>query len=254
MKRRRAPNARPVTVLDHVATTIIQDQGSADSWTNQYYSNHRGRLIGDLQLVGDLVQPEANVVEFGSAPPFLTAALAELGIAITGVDIAPGRFERSIARYSLNVLECDIESEPLPFKDEVFSCALFNELFEHLRLNPIFTMREVWRVLRPGGLLLLTTPNLRSLRGMYHFLLDGEAYAVVGGVYSEYEKLKTLGHMGHVREYTPKEVSDFLTRCGFQIQRSIFRGPLHHWSERIVCSLFPRLKPYVSIIALKPRS
>ena len=40
---------------------------------------------------------------------------------------------------------------------------LFCELFEHLHLNPFHTLKEIFRVLRPGGLLLLTTPNLRRV-------------------------------------------------------------------------------------------
>jgi predicted SAM-dependent methyltransferase len=49
------------------------------------------------------------------------------------------------------------------------------EVFEHLRIDPIFRARELRRVLRPGGRLLLRTPNLQSLQEIYSFLVSGLA-------------------------------------------------------------------------------
>lgn len=50
--------------------------------------------------------------------------------------------------------EVNFEEEPLPFADDAVDVVVFNEVFEHLRVNPIFTFREINRVLRPQGTLL----------------------------------------------------------------------------------------------------
>ena len=140
----------------------------------------------------------------GSVPPLLTGALKRLSYDVQGVDIAPERFESSFARLNVPVAKCNIETEKLPFPDRSFGLVIFNELFEHLRINPIFTMREIFRVARSGGVLLLSTPNLKSLNGIANFLVRSKASSCCESVFDEYEKLSSLGHMGHVRAiYTP---------------------------------------------------
>jgi SAM-dependent methyltransferase len=160
---------------------------------------------------------DAAIIEFGAVPLLLTASLARLGYSITGVDIAPERFSRAINDLALEVVRCNIETERLPFHDSQFDVALFNELFEHLRINPIFTMREVHRILKPGGLLFLSTPNLRSLAGLANFLLRNRCYSCESDPYDEFSELEGLGHMGHVREYTTREITEFLGRIGFEV-------------------------------------
>jgi SAM-dependent methyltransferase len=60
----------------------------------------------------------------------------------------------------------------LPFPDESFDCAVSLEGVEHLE-NPFLFLRELHRVLRPEGLLLLTTPNTVSVRSRIRFFGSG---------------------------------------------------------------------------------
>jgi SAM-dependent methyltransferase len=125
-----------------------------------------------------------------------------------------------IGQCQLDVRTCDIEREPLPFADGSFACALLCETFEHLRVDPLFTVSEIHRVLQPGGRLLLTTPNVYSLPTLGRILL-GRSYA---DPYVEFSKLRDLGHMGHVREYAMKEVTRFLVRSGFSLEMTAYRS------------------------------
>ena len=84
--------------------------------------------------------------------------------------------------------------------------------FEHLRVDPFFALEEMRRVLQPDGLLYLTTPNLYRLGNVVSFALGrGLAFDPI----REYGKLRTVGHMGHVREYTASEIRRFLAGAGF---------------------------------------
>jgi hypothetical protein len=109
-------------------------------------------------------------------------------------------------------------------------------------------MRESHRVLRPGGRLLLSTPNLRSFRGIRNLLLRHQGHAASASIYRQYEKLDDLGHMGHVREYTTFEVSEFLTRIGFRVEKIIFRGGHGKGVVGLAERLMPSMRPFFSLV------
>ena len=133
-----------------------------------------------------------------------------------------------------------------------FDAVIFNELFEHLRVNPVFTLSEVLRIMKPNGILTLSTPNLRSLDGIRNFLFHDRAYSCASGIYLEYMKLQTIGHMGHVREYTRTEVIEFLQSIGFELTAIIYRGEYENRLKRALIGVMPRLSPFVTYIARKP--
>ncbi len=247
----RRPPPASLELLDRLARRIAPDEAALEEWYAAYHRQHRRRLAFDLRIVEAHLPPGARVLEYGAVPLLTTAALAELGYDVSAVDIAPQRFGSAVSGLALDVRRCDVETEPLPFATETFAAVLFHEIFEHLRIDPIFTLREAHRVLRPGGALLLSTPNLRSLRGLKNLLLHNRGHAVSGGVYRQYEKLATLGHMGHVREYTTREVCEFLGRAGFTVEKLIYRGGHGRGAVGLAEWLLPSLRPFFSLVATR---
>jgi 2-polyprenyl-6-hydroxyphenyl methylase/3-demethylubiquinone-9 3-methyltransferase len=49
--------------------------------------------------------------------------------------------------------------------DDHYDLVLFTEVIEHLAFNPVAMWRELYRVLKPGGRIVVTTPNYYALRG-----------------------------------------------------------------------------------------
>jgi len=245
---RRLPQ-RGYELLDRIASSIQPDDPGLADWAADYARQHRARLAADLWIIDQHIEPGARVLEYGAIPLLMTGALAALDYRVSALDVAPERFAGAVARLGLDVAKCDVETEVAPFDDATFDAVLFSELFEHLRINPIFTLREVRRVLKPGGALLLSTPNLRSLRGIKNLLLHNQGHAASADVYSQYEKLEQLGHMGHVREYTTREVADFLARVGFRVDKLIFRGGHGRGVIGLAERLMPALRPFFAVIA-----
>jgi SAM-dependent methyltransferase len=66
---------------------------------------------------------------------------------------------------------CDL-NQGLPYPDEHFDYVVCLEVIEHME-NPLAMCRELKRVLRKGGRLFISTPNILSLRSRIKFLLDG---------------------------------------------------------------------------------
>lgn len=240
-----------LALIDEMAGRIRPDTPSLDDWYATYVRQHRLRLASDLEIVTQWAPGRARLLEYGAVPLVLTAALVDRGFAVSAVDVDPDRFGTAIAELQLDVRSCDVETEPVPFESSAFDAVVFNELFEHLRINPIFTLGEAHRVLKPDGILLLSTPNLRSFRGIRNLLLHNQGHAVSAGVYRQYEKLATLGHMGHVREYTTHEVASFLTRVGFSVETVIYRGGHGTGVVGFAERLAPSLRPFFSLVATK---
>lgn len=236
----------------------------ANGWIKTYIANSKNSLTYplDLSLVNEYLPKNAGICDYGAAPFVLTKALNLQGYKTTGIDIAPERFN-FLEKLKLNIIKCNVDNEALPFKDCQFDAVIFNELFEHLRVNLILTMQEVYRILKPGGILFLSTPNLKSLGGVINFLFHNKSYACASDLFHEWNKINTIGHMGHVREYTAFEVTDFLSKIGFSINKIIYRGSYKNAGKKLkllslLCYVIPGLKtwlkPRFSIVAFKPEN
>jgi SAM-dependent methyltransferase len=246
------PSAAALRLIDGCAHDLAPDRAGLSGWHQDYLANHRIRIAHDLDIINQEISKSQSILEFGSVPLVLTAALKRSGYQVTGCDIHPERYASTIEAMGLNVVECNIETQQLPFADASFDAVVFNELFEHLRINPVFTLTEVLRIMKPNGILTLSTPNLRSLDGIRNFLLRDRAYSCASNIYLEYQKLQTIGHMGHVREYTRTEVVEFLQTVGFAVTGIIYRGGYEHRLKRALIALRPGFSPFVSYIARKP--
>jgi SAM-dependent methyltransferase len=246
------PTDASLAVIDEARSRVRSDDPELDAWTSNYLAEHRLRLGTDLDLALYRLEPGGRVLDVGAAPLVTTAALQASGFEVCAIDLDPERFRGVIDDLGLDVRRCDIETETLPVADASRDAVVFNELFEHLRIDPIFTLQEVKRVLRPGGVLLLSTPNLRSFRGIRNLVFRDQGHAVSGGVYRQYEKLRSLGHMGHVREYTVTETCDFLRRVGFHIAAIVYRGGYGRGPVGMAERLMPSLRPFFSVVAQRP--
>jgi SAM-dependent methyltransferase len=246
------PSAAALRVIDACARDLAPESAGLSAWHEDYLVNHRTRVAHDLDIINHEIPKSKSIVEFGSIPLVLTAALKSCGYQVTGCDIRPDRYASTIEAMGLNVVECNIETQQLPFADESFDAVVFNELFEHLRINPVFTLTEVLRITKPHGILTLSTPNLRSLDGIRNFLFRDRAFSCASSIYLEYKKLQTIGHMGHVREYTRTEVVEFLQTIGFEVTAIIYRGEYASRLKRALIGLMPSFSPFVTYIARKP--
>ncbi len=106
-----------------------------------------------IQQVRDVYRPDADVLEVGSGAGGITEFLAH---PVTGVDTA---FERTAERRTSYLTPVQASATALPFEDASFDIVLCCETVEHLphdAREPAFS--EMFRVLRPGGRMVVTFP------------------------------------------------------------------------------------------------
>jgi dolichol-phosphate mannosyltransferase len=115
-----------------------------------------------------------------------------------GMDISLGKL-RFLRRHGIPLLRGTAFS--LPFKDQSFDCVISSQVIEHIPYaEELFT--EMDRVLRPGGTLIIGTPDYatigwRTIEPIYGFLMPG-------GYRDE-----------HITHYTSQSLTDILARHGF---------------------------------------
>ncbi|HEY6946339.1 MAG TPA: class I SAM-dependent methyltransferase [Candidatus Acidoferrum sp.] len=97
----------------------------------------------------------------------LTLALRAQGFEAVGADIDP----EAAAHLGTAFQKVDLEA-PLPWPDQSFHAVISTEGIEHLENHYAF-LREANRILRPGGIFLLTTPNITALRSRVRFFGSG---------------------------------------------------------------------------------
>ncbi len=200
------------TPIEALWSVVLTQSGWVRDWHVSDLASHQARYLADLRLIESLA-PAGKILEVGSAPCHMTALLSLAGHPVVGVDVDPGRVADLIGKLGLDVRPCDIEREPLPFADGAFGCVMLCETFEHLRIDPAFVLSEINRVMAPGAVLVLTTPNVYSLPSLVRFLTGRS----VADPVTEFGKLRQLGHMGHVREYAAAEVRRFLEASGMAV-------------------------------------
>ena len=188
-----------------------------------YISLALRRFLITVSMVPPAPRPGSRLLELGANPYFITLLLKkftnyELVLAnYFGESGAPGgRGSQTITSRQYgerHVFEYDHfngESDPFPYPDGTFDLVLNCEILEHLPLDPTHYLCECHRVLKPGGAMLLTTPNVLAFQNLWRLAASHNIYDLYSG-YGVYGR--------HNREYTPSELVDLLQGCGFSIEQ-----------------------------------
>jgi SAM-dependent methyltransferase len=128
-----------------------------------------------------------------------------------GVDISRSAIEgRTDAPTSWEFRQHDLD-DGLPFDDQVADAIHANQVIEHIR-EPVRFLSEARRVLRPGGVLVVTTPNVRSIRHLVRLTVLGR-----GPMTSTHEPNPGRAwDDGHLHYFTPGDVRRIARAAGFE--------------------------------------
>lgn len=180
-----------------------------------YLKSHERRLSRTLQVLLDQ-RPSGKILELGTSsliPLVLDKVAPSLEIHVTDFDISSdskGEMILSLEGQSVTVpvYRLDLETQIIPVDDDTFDVVLCCEVIEHLELDPMHMMAEINRVLKPNGLLVLTTPNATSSRAIHKILRGIEPY-----FYMQYRHKPALYR--HNYEYSVYSLTKVLQAAGF---------------------------------------
>jgi len=160
------------------------------------------------------IRPGDRVLDLGCGRGFFLNIVRAL---VPGVDAIGVELDRPLLNIARNRM-ADIQvasagAYHLPFADGSFDKVLFTEVLEHIP-DDVAAMREVARVLAPGGTLALTTPHLG-----YPFLWDpiNRTLETALGVHIQTGPLAGIW-ANHVRLYSPEGLARLVTDAGLEIE------------------------------------
>ncbi|NJK80253.1 MAG: methyltransferase domain-containing protein [Chloroflexaceae bacterium] len=187
-----------------------------------YVHDAIGRILQTMRLIPPAPAANARLLELGANPYFMTLLLKkfhtyELRFAnYFGEKVTQPCNEQTISSEKYNETHTfqyehfNVELQDFLYEDASFDGVLFCEILEHLTCNPMHTLNEIHRVLKPGGFVIVTTPNM--LR--WEHLRD---LALGRNINDPYSGLGPYGR--HNREYTPSEVINLLQDSGFVVEK-----------------------------------
>ncbi len=134
------------------------------------YNVARGQYPLALELLQHAnLGSSARILDVGAGMGEFSALLAEQGFSMACIDGTKRCYEH-LVREGFESYQLDLEEESLPFAEGSFDAVVSLEVIEHL-WNTDHYLREIWRVLKPGGYFVCTTPNYNNWRYRLNALL-----------------------------------------------------------------------------------
>ena len=150
------------------------DVAAATGLSGARLRHHQRRKRDLLALVVRHLPRGSRMLDVGCASGDIAVELGRMGYRVHGIDFEPQRLERArqlAARYGLDLVFTQSSFDDLAPGDP-FDGILLGEVLEHFS-DPAAMLRKVGQLLKPGGRVILTTPNMPSLQNRLKFGLLG---------------------------------------------------------------------------------
>jgi SAM-dependent methyltransferase len=204
-------------------------------------------------------------LDIGCGDGQITVALKGAARALDayGVDIASSAVDLARER-GIKAFQVDMDRTDLPFDYDFFDAVYCGELIEHL-FDPGHLLREVRRVLKPGGICVLTTPNLAGWPNRIALLLGYQPFPTAVSPDHEWAGKLFLreaeGQWGHLRVFTLRALKEVVAAHDLVVL-SAEGCPVtinsRHWSAVVLHRIdrwlarFPSLANRMILVLRKP--
>ncbi|MGA8891070.1 MAG: methyltransferase domain-containing protein [Anaeromyxobacteraceae bacterium] len=176
-----------------------------EAYMRRFYDPGSGFVDGTTEfwnLCRKVISPGSKILEIGSGPSNATSqTLAAIG-ELHGIDLDPDVRENS----ALTAAHVIGSTDPFPANDEEYDACVSDFVLEHVE-HPDRHLREINRVLRPGGTYVFRTPNrwhyvsvIGSMTPFwFHRLVSHRARGLTGGEHEPYPTFYRMNSATHAR-------------------------------------------------------
>jgi 2-polyprenyl-3-methyl-5-hydroxy-6-metoxy-1,4-benzoquinol methylase len=187
----------------------------------------------EQQVLSKYARAGNKAADLGSGPGAMAARLRSLGYDVTAADRDAGNFEAGLPHITVDFNQVDFASK---IGLRTFLVITAVEVIEHVE-SPIGFLRNIGRMLAPGGVAVVTTPNVDSLPARLKFLLAG--------------KIRTMDEFGEPTHISPIFFDllqrQFLPLAGLRLRQHLLFPPKGFqlsrkpvaWSLGLAASVLP---------------
>lgn len=212
-----------------------------DAIAEDYDAKHYGEAVRSfmtirqtrvLELVDDLhLREGADVLDAGCGPGYLVDALARRGFRVQALDAAEAMLKSASSRLSaidsrfpVSFRQGDIEH--LPYDDQSFDLVCSTGVIEYLA-DDEKVLAEMFRVLRPGGYLVLPVTNLWAPANWLEFLIERLKrqpwfLRPLNALLGRFGRLPVMPRYFRVRFHRPSRFRASLAQAGFVLKDELF--------------------------------
>ncbi len=179
-------------------------------------------MLGRMRCLGirKLMRRKGKILDYGSGAGHFVSAMRRLGVDVSSVDIA--NQDNSLIQ-GRDVIAMDNERPRMNFPEHYFDAVSLWYVVEHL-LSPRETIREIRRILKPGGILLLAQQDFSSLQSRFFKV-----------------NWLVLDPPRHIYQFNEKNLTSLCEELGFSLVRlersSIEMGPFNILQSMLNCLL-----------------
>ncbi len=195
-----------------------------------YFDFYKSRFDYLYGLFRKYYKPGAKFLDVGSLFAYGCLGAKFLGYRVCGLDLAKyvEAFQDRFQYFGIDNRSCDLGKEPIPFAAEEFDLIAASEVLGHLKFHPSKFLQEAVRVLKPGGLLIVTSPNLLRLNNIAKMFFGYKA----GSDIKDEEQ-----YTGEYREFTSAEIVYLIQKSGLVVERLEYRNfnyPNLNWPVKLL--------------------
>ncbi len=226
-------------------------------WEDQKVSDAK-RLEETIRLH---IKPHSKLLDVGCGEGVFSKYLKEKhSVDVDAIDINQAAVDRA-RKNGLNAKKVDLEGN-WPYKKGSFDIVLGVQVIEHL-VNPDQFLRNAREVLRPGGVVVISTPNLAAwfnrvifMLGYHPFFLEPSTVDKTVGLSFTKKLSPNRNPVGHIRVFTLKALNEILVLHGFRILENKgstvnYLPKFMHFGDKLF-SHFPSLSTDLVVVAEKP--
>jgi SAM-dependent methyltransferase len=137
---------------------FLAERGAGEIWN---WESPAGKLrwVRRAKMLTNHLAPGTTVLELGCGTGYFTRELARSGGNIVAIDVSPELLEIARANCSSPNVRYEIQNAyQLSYADAVFDSVVGSSVLHHLEIEA--ALREIYRVLKPGGTMCFTEPNM----------------------------------------------------------------------------------------------
>jgi SAM-dependent methyltransferase len=150
-----------------------------------------------------------RALDLGCRDGVIASYFQRLGLSVAGMDISEKALALARERGIKDLTQGDLEKIPLPYEDSTFDIVFWGDNVEHL-FEPAKVLHDLKRILKRGGVLLISVPNMGCIWYRLYYLYHGMIIRTESPDSPSWE-------WSHIRFFNKRSMAAFLDAGGFEM-------------------------------------